>query len=331
MTTPDAALPPLGRSTALRVAALVAFVLLGALGFLPLFGGPGYEAALAAGVVLPSTAAIAAALEIAARRPEPFDAFGRGAAMGFALALIGYAVTLLHGLRVGFCDLPGGSELFALGPAVGAVMGGAWGGVVGLVAARVKRRRRRIAAAIALALAGPVCGVLVSGWRFVSSPMVYAFDPFFGYFSGPLYDTVIDAAWNLFTYRIGSLCTLAAAAVLMAHLGRDAAGRIQPRSLGRPGLVLVGLLAAAGSLAVTAAGPELGHWNTTESITRRSAGVSTSSAATSSIRRTSSTATRASLAASATPTSARSSATSAHTARSASPYSCSSRPRRRAS
>jgi tetratricopeptide (TPR) repeat protein len=268
VTTPDAALPPLGRSTALRVAALVAFVLLGALGFLPLFGGPGYEAALAAGVVLPSTAAIAAALEIAARRPEPFDAFGRGAAMGFALALIGYAVTLLHGLRVGFCDLPGGSELFALGPAVGAVMGGAWGGVVGLVAARVKRRRRRIAAAIALALAGPVCGVLVSGWRFVSSPMVYAFDPFFGYFSGPLYDTVIDAAWNLFTYRIGSLCTLAAAAVLMAHLGRDAAGRIQPRSLGRPGLVLVGLLAAAGSLAVTAAGPELGHWNTTESITK---------------------------------------------------------------
>lgn len=268
MTTLDGALPPLARSTALRVAAVVAFLLLGAIGFLPLFGGPGYEAALAAGLVLPSTAAIAAALEAAARRPQPFDAFGRGAALGLALALLGYAVTLLHGVRVGFCDLPGGSELFALGPGVGAVMGGAWGGVVGLVAARVKRRRRRIAAAVALALAGPLVGVLVSGWRFVSSPMVYAFDPFFGYFSGPLYDTVIDAAWNLFTYRIGSLCSLAAAVVLTAHLGRDTAGHIQPQGRGRPGLVVVGLFAALGSLAVTAAGPELGHWNTTESITK---------------------------------------------------------------
>ncbi len=268
MTNSDVALPPLARSTALCVAAVIAFVVLGAIGFLPLFGGPGYEAALAAGLVLPATAGIAAALEVSSRRPAPFDAFGRGAAMGLALAMLGYAVTLLHGLRVGFCDLPGGSELFGLGPGVGAVMGGAWGGVVGLVAARVERRRRRIAAAVVLALSGPLCGVLVSGWRFVSSPMVYAYDPFFGYFSGPLYDTVIDAAWKLFTYRIGSLCSLAATAVLMAHLGRDAAGRVQPRSIGRPGLVVVGLLAALGSLAVTAAGPELGHWNTTESITK---------------------------------------------------------------
>lgn len=268
MTTSDVALPPLRRSVALRVAALVAFLLLGAIGFLPLFGGPGYEAALAAGLVLPSVAGIAAALEVSARRPAPFDAFARGATMGLVLALLGYAVTLLHGLRVGFCDLPGGSELYGLGPGVGAVMGGAWGGVVGLVAGRVTRRWRRIAAAVALALAGPLCGVLVSAWRFVSSPMVYAFDPFFGYFSGPLYDTVIHAAWHLFTYRIGSLCSLAAAAVLMAHLGRDADGRVQPRSIGRPGLVIVGLLAALGSLAVTAEGPKLGHWNTTRSITK---------------------------------------------------------------
>ena len=33
-----------------------------AIGFFPLFGGPGYESALAAGVVVPVTAAIAVAL-----------------------------------------------------------------------------------------------------------------------------------------------------------------------------------------------------------------------------------------------------------------------------
>ncbi len=40
--------------------------------------------------------------------------------------------------------------------------------------------------------------------------MVFAFDPFFGYFAGPLYDTVIDAFWTLATYRAGTLLTLLA-------------------------------------------------------------------------------------------------------------------------
>jgi len=45
----------------------------------------------------------------------------------------------------------------------------------------------------------PLLGVVVSVGRFYTSPMVFAFDPFFGYFSGTLYDTVIDAGSALVT------------------------------------------------------------------------------------------------------------------------------------
>ena len=43
---------------------VVALLGLGAVGFLPLFGGPGYESALAAGIILPFAVAITTALEI---------------------------------------------------------------------------------------------------------------------------------------------------------------------------------------------------------------------------------------------------------------------------
>ena len=67
---------------------MVAGLLLLAVGFLPLFGGPGYEHALAAGLVLPSAAAIATALDaVRSERREiaPIALIGRGVASGFAL------------------------------------------------------------------------------------------------------------------------------------------------------------------------------------------------------------------------------------------------------
>src|SRR3954470_3966210 len=62
------------RSRAQTVAALLALAILLAIVFLPLFGGPGYEIALAAGLVLPTLAAAATALDTLRRRAEPFDA-----------------------------------------------------------------------------------------------------------------------------------------------------------------------------------------------------------------------------------------------------------------
>jgi len=255
-------MPRFLRSLPARIGAAIVAALMGLIGFLPLFGGPGYESALAAGLLVPSAAALVSALEISRHRPDPVEALGRGVSNGAALVAIAYLTTLLHGLRVGFCDVVGGSVLFALGPGVGAVLGGAWGAVAGEIAAG--RRRRRLWATFG-ALAGPIASVVVSILRFTTSPMIFAYDPFVGYFSGTLYDTIVDHS-GLYSYRLGSAATLLAAAVLALHLDRDDRGRPAYRPAGRPGLLLLGAVALLASFAAITRGDLLGHWHTAGSI-----------------------------------------------------------------
>ncbi|MRG93316.1 tetratricopeptide repeat protein [Polyangium spumosum] len=248
------------RPSSIGIGAVV--LLVGAIGFLPLFDGPGYESALAAGLVVPSAAAITTALETSKSRPAPFDAFAEGLARGAKLAAVAWLVTMLHGLRAGFCDPLAGSVLFALGPGAGALLAGAWGAVAGEIAGRVARRRL---VAVLVALAAPLGSVVVSLVRFYTSPMVFAYDPFVGYFSGSLYDTVIDAS-GLHAYRVGSAATLLAGAVLASHLARTDEGKLSLRVIRRPSAVVLGALAAAASLGATFFGHHLGHWHTPATI-----------------------------------------------------------------
>jgi hypothetical protein len=263
------------RSRSQRLAALVAAVILLAVGFAPLFGGPGYEHALASGLVLPVAAAIATALDVARadRTVSPLALVGRGVASGLALAAIGFATALLHGLRVGFCDLAGGARGYGLTAGIGAVMGGVWGVFAGAFA--VRAARVRLACAL-LGLAAPLGGIALSLARFYATPMVFAFDPFFGYFSGTLYDTVIDAGTPLLTYRLGSLATLGAVALLASvferrerreqreELGfRLAPVRAAPGTLAR---LVLGVAFALVSLGVAFEGATLGHWETSSTI-----------------------------------------------------------------
>jgi hypothetical protein len=226
-------LPPLWRSPALRWAALVCSVLLLGMGFLPLFGGPSYEFALAAGASLPASASVASAWQAVRHRCQPFPAFVRGLESGAALAFLGLAVALVHGLRVGFCDPWPGLALYGLGPAAGALMGGAWGACSALTLLRMKRGWKRGLAIWVLALSGPVLGIAISLLRFYSSPMVFAFDPFFGNFAGPLYDTVLDPLRKLTTYRAGSAASLLTAGLLASLLRIDDAGKLRVGSCSR--------------------------------------------------------------------------------------------------
>ena len=244
--------------------AVVAAVILGAIGFLPLFAGPGYESALAAGLLLPSLAATTVALEVARRRPTPFAAVSLGTRRGVILAMLCFCVALMHGLRVGFCDPVQDSVLFLLGGGFGAVMGGVWGAAVGVVAGEFRGRRRTLA--VLLALAGPLGGIALSLWRFYQSPMVYAFDPFFGLFAGPLYDTVVERLGGLATYRFGSALTLLAVAGGSAWLVRRDDGHLEIGRPRYPGVVLLVGLAAVGSVVLTLRGPSFGHYRTTASL-----------------------------------------------------------------
>ena len=252
-----------------RNGTLVAGLVLGALGFLPQLGGPGYDAALVSGLVLPGVAATVAALEVLAERPRASVAVARGAGIGVALGALGFLLMLLHGLRVGFCDPSEGIWIYVLGPGFGAALGGVWGALAGLGVTRFGAGRKpwtRVALAVALALAGPLAGIVVSLVRFVTSPMVFAFDPFFGVFSGPLYDTVVSVVDRLETYRVGTLATLTAV-TLGALIADHARERGFVAALAeRPGVALLALVAGIASLWHTAEGPSFGHWSTAASI-----------------------------------------------------------------
>lgn len=253
--------------------ALVVAVML-VLGWWSPLAGPGYESALVAGLVCPATAAIVASLALSARPRQPLGAFCYGLWTGLRLALLAYAVTLVHGLRVGLCDFWGGSELFALGPGLGAVLAGVWGAGGAELGLRIERPRHRVAAAVALGLAGPLGSITLQLVLFYATPMVFAYDPFVGYFSGAFYDTVLDAA-ALRSYRAASLATLFACYALALHLERSRGGsrtgrrgqlRLRLRPGRRPGLLLVGALCGLGSLISVVRGKDLGQWQTAASI-----------------------------------------------------------------
>jgi hypothetical protein len=246
------------------VASAVVFVSLSAAGFLPLFGGPGYEQSLASGLVVPSAAAVATALELSASDMAPLGCVVRGITTGALLSAIAFVTALLHGLRVGMCDLPGGALFFALTAGFGALMGGAWGTAV---AEGCRRRRFRRSACVLWAMGGPLATIAVSVARFYATPMVFAYDPFFGFFSGTLYDTIVDVRTELWTYRAGSLATLVGFALVASALRRTVQGNLAPRG-DRSAVtrLLLGLAALAVSLALGANGPALRHWQTAESI-----------------------------------------------------------------
>ncbi len=249
-------------------------VAMGAIGFLPLFGGPGYEQSLATGLIVPSAAAIATATSVNGKKnasPSPLASVGRGILGGFAFALLALLTALLHAARIGICELWGALLYFALNAGVGSILGGAWGAVVGEVVrvlVQKKRVKRVRAASVLLSLAGPITGVVVSVWRFYSSPMIFAFDPFVGYFSGTLYDTVIDAGTAILTYRLGTLATLIALGLVASILVRDDRGGVvlDLRSAATRARGALGLLATLASAGLIVAGPYLGHSSTTASI-----------------------------------------------------------------
>ncbi len=238
-----------------------------AIGFLPLFGPPGYEQSLAAGLVVPSAAAITVALAARrAPRPPPLAALGRGALVGGAFAAIAYAAALVHGVMAGFCGLGDGTLYFLLTAACGSVLGGAWGAVAGELTAL---RSRKLA--VLLAIGAPLANALTSVLRFFTSPIIFAFDPFVGFFSGTLYDTVIDANAQLVTYRAGSLATLGCAFFFASLLARDGQGRAvfargAVATFGGRARLALGAACLLGSLGITSAGSSLGHWQTASTI-----------------------------------------------------------------
>src|SRR3954469_23511299 len=82
------------------------------LGFVPLFGGPGYESALGLGLLLPLPIACLSAARACPRGDvesfaltAPLQALLEGLRFALWVLLAQLLIVLGHGLRVGFCDV----------------------------------------------------------------------------------------------------------------------------------------------------------------------------------------------------------------------------------
>lgn len=253
-------------STTQRLLFAASGVLLFAAGFLPLFGGPTYEFSLLCGALLPSLAAVFNAVDAARRAATAERAFFNGALSGLALSAVALAVATLHGMLSGLCDPFEQHAYFLLGPVPGVVLASIWGALCGALCSLGAAQRIAWVLAVVLALSGPLLGILASLGRYYTSPIIFAFDHFFGYFSGTLYDTELDGLERLLSYRVATLGWLATLYALSRVVIRAASGGLALRWSGKPAALALGALGLATAVGITAAGAELGHYQTVASI-----------------------------------------------------------------
>ncbi len=246
---------------------VIVLVLAAALTALPLVGSLGYEHAF---VLAPIFSLIAMAVGVDAMRrlagtPEASwwtlsNAVMRELATLHVLVIV---MTLIGGLWQRGCDPLGGLAFYGMGPGLSSLLGA----VCGLAAATLARRRGR---ALLLAFTPMALCIVVGLWRLFADPVIYAYDPFFGYYSGAIYDEGVHVGARYLRFRGYTLLAGAAALGLVA-LFTDAALQRRPRPLAdlrgpRGLLAAVAGLAALVATAVGAQGSEHGFTADEESI-----------------------------------------------------------------
>lgn len=191
-----------------------------ALSFVPLVGTLGYFSCLILSPVL-SLIAVGVGVEgVRALRDETSDSGTSPAGgeilwrlAGAGLRQLGILLALVLGiLLVGMlwnrnCDPWGGMGFFVMGPMLSALFGwiaGLWGGVLG------KTRTKQVLWGLAPFL---FC-LLVGVWRLYTQPVIFAFDPFWGWFSGGIYDESVAVGDRYIRFRAYNL--LAATGFLLA-------------------------------------------------------------------------------------------------------------------
>jgi hypothetical protein len=190
------------------------------LDFVPLFDILGYDFSFALGLVT-ALAAVDVGHGVAARWRRTGAPTGPaevtrlvGTALGLSLAMlvVPLLLSLANGARVRNCSVGAGLGFFALLPVATAI----YAAPAGLLAGLLAPRRGRL-----LAFALPVASV---GWtllRLYRDPAVFAFDPFGGYFPGPIYDEALRPPLRLITFRLMNLVWIATAVELaLAAVGR---------------------------------------------------------------------------------------------------------------
>ena len=240
-----------GRRAVIWGAILTALALL--LDFVPLFDLLGYDfscavclcAALAAADI--GQGVVAAAGARAADRGEPapdlWRLTARALAGGLATLVTPLLLSLLNMVRVRNCSVFAGLAFYALLPIATVLYAAPAGVLAGLC---FPKRGRLIAFLL------PAVSVLWTLARLYQDPALFAFDPFGGYFPGPIYDEALRPPLRLLAYRVANLIWITTALTLAAAaLGR---GR-DPRAWRRPQLAIAAALLVASTALFAARGP----------------------------------------------------------------------------
>jgi tetratricopeptide (TPR) repeat protein len=206
---------------------LVLFALAGAaLCLTPLFNVLGFESSLVL-ALLASLAAVHRGSAVVARARLRLRATDRdlidAAPLRRVISLVGQATVatwmlcalpllmlIANGLRVRNCNYLSGLQFFALLPVCSAAMAATVGVVAGLL---TTTRGRALGLGYGLVLGS----LLWAGLRSLNSPAIFAYDPFFGYFPGALYDEEVRVQTALYASRAEQLLFALAAAVLAAR------------------------------------------------------------------------------------------------------------------
>ena len=184
--------------------------------FVPLFDVLGYDYAFAIGLLTALAAVdIGHGAVAAARGGDEPVALGRvlltGLLGALAVLVLPLVFSLLNGLRVRNCNLAAGFAFYALLPVATALYAAPAGVLAGLA---FPRRGRLIAYLI------PLASVVWSLGRLYLDPPVFVFDPFGGYFPGPIYDEALRPPERLLHFRFANLLWISTAVAVAAAVRR---------------------------------------------------------------------------------------------------------------
>jgi hypothetical protein len=223
------------------------------LNFLPLVNVLGFDFCFVVGLVTALAGVdIGHGTVVAARRNRPsigavrlvFEAI----AATVAALLLPLLLSLANALRVRNCNLGAGFVFFLLLPVATAGYAAGTGAAIALAVPR--RRLGRI-----LAFALPLLSVAWSLVRIYRTPAVFAFDPYAGYFPGPIYDEALRPPVRLLWFRLANLTWLLAVVAALGWLCHDPASPLRISLRPVRGLVvplhrpLLALALIAGSMA----------------------------------------------------------------------------------
>ena len=195
--------------------------------FVPLYNLLGYDSSFVIGLVTAFAAVDVGQGEVLrtrlhSRSPSQRNVWAlvlQATVLSIGLLLLPLAILCTNALWVANCNVASGFAFFALLPVSSAIVAASAGVLAGLLSA--KRGRM-------LALAIPLVSIGLSAVRMFVSPPVYAFDPFGGYFPGPIYDEAMTPPSRLLYFRLANLLWVTAL-LLLADVFTSVRGKQAPK------------------------------------------------------------------------------------------------------